>query len=77
MKVPNLSSISDTVLYMYFGNLAATNQEDVANVWDGNYVGVWHLDEQVTDEVTDATGPHEDSTSPSFKSIIRFLYSPK
>ena len=44
VKVPSVSSGSNTDLYMYYGNPSAVNQEDVANVWT-SYVGVWHLKE--------------------------------
>ena len=45
VKVPTVSSTVDTVLYMYYGNGTAGNQQDAANVWDANYKGVWHLKE--------------------------------
>ena len=61
VKVPYLSSGADTAIYMYYGNGTVGNQEDVANVWDADYRGVWHLDEAVTDETT--AGTHLDSTS--------------
>ncbi|UCE96691.1 MAG: DUF2341 domain-containing protein, partial [Candidatus Bathyarchaeota archaeon] len=41
----DLSSTTDTVLYMYYGNAGASNQEDVTGVWDANYVMVHHLEE--------------------------------
>jgi hypothetical protein len=44
VKVPALSSTSNTILYMYYGNGSCSNQQDVVNVWTG-YVGVWHLSE--------------------------------
>ena len=43
VKVPSLSSTADTVIYMYYGNSAASSQQDATNVWDTNYKGVWHL----------------------------------
>ncbi|UCF61595.1 MAG: DUF2341 domain-containing protein, partial [Anaerolineaceae bacterium] len=58
----NLSSISDTELYMYYGNGSVGSQEDVANVWTNGYIGVWHLDE---------TGsPVSDSTTPSYDGTV-------
>ena len=45
VKVPSLSSTSDTVLYMYYGNVAASSQQNPAAVWDSNYVMVQHLEE--------------------------------
>jgi hypothetical protein len=58
----NLSSITDTELYMYYGNDSVGSQEDVANVWTNGYIGVWHLDE---------TGsPVSDSTTPSYNGTV-------
>jgi len=45
VKVPSLSSTSDTVLYMYYGNAAASNQQNPTAVWDPNYMMVQHLEE--------------------------------
>ncbi|MEE8209066.1 MAG: DUF2341 domain-containing protein, partial [Nitrosomonadaceae bacterium] len=59
VKVPILSSSIDTILFMYYGNPTAANQQDVVNVWDSNYKAVWHLSED-----PDAAGEKwEDSTS--------------
>jgi hypothetical protein len=54
VSVPDLSSTEDTLLYLYFGNSSAMNQEDVEGTWDSNYVMVQHLDE--------TSGTHVDST---------------
>ena len=55
VKVANLSSSVDTMLYMYYGNAAAENQEDPHGVWDSNYMMVQHLSE--------TSGTHYDSTA--------------
>jgi len=55
VNVPSLSSVEDTVLYMYYGNPVASNQENPAAVWDSNYRMVQHLSE--------TSGTHYDSTS--------------
>ena len=43
VKVPTLSSSSDTIIYLYYGNGSATDGQSVRNVWDANFKGVWHL----------------------------------
>jgi hypothetical protein len=43
VKILNLSSTSDTILYMYYGNPTATNQQNPAGVWDSNFLMVQHL----------------------------------
>jgi len=58
VNVTSLSSGSDTVLYMYYGNSGCSNQENMVGVWDSGYRGVWHLD-----ETSGGTNAWRDSTS--------------
>ncbi|MDD5706038.1 MAG: DUF2341 domain-containing protein [Kiritimatiellae bacterium] len=44
VKMPALSSASNTSFYMYYGRPAATNQRNAAAVW-ADYRAVWHLRE--------------------------------
>ena len=55
VKVPTLSSTADTVLYMYYGNSGASNQQNKNGVWSNGYISVWHLQE--------TSGSNSDSTS--------------
>jgi MSHA biogenesis protein MshQ len=43
VKIPSLSNSIDTILYMYYGNPSAPNQQNPTGVWDTNYVAVQHL----------------------------------
>jgi hypothetical protein len=54
VKIPTLSSTIDTAFYLYYGNAAAGNQQNLQAVWDSNFKMVQHLNEQ--------TGTHYDST---------------
>src|ERR1017187_1844507 len=45
VNVASLSHLTDTVIYMYYGNASATDQQAATSVWDSNYKGVWHLKE--------------------------------
>jgi len=59
VNITQLSSTTDTTIYMYYGNtLCTANRQNPTGVWDDDYVGVWHLSETPTDE-----GTHYDSTS--------------
>ncbi|MFX0181445.1 MAG: DUF2341 domain-containing protein [Candidatus Hodarchaeota archaeon] len=60
VRIPNLSSTSDTIISMYYGNSNVESQENPSGVWDSNYLAVWHSDEVVIDE--DSGAPHYDST---------------
>jgi len=48
VKIPLLSSKTDTKLYMYYGNPTATNQQNLTAVWDSNFAMVQHLEETST-----------------------------
>ncbi|MFC1610649.1 DUF2341 domain-containing protein [Myxococcota bacterium] len=43
VEVPSLSSTEDTVIYMYYDNPTAFNQEDAAGTWSSGYEAVYHL----------------------------------
>jgi hypothetical protein len=46
VRIPTLSSSSDTSIYMYYGNPnVSVASENPAGVWDPNYAAVWHLAE--------------------------------
>ncbi|MHA2496415.1 MAG: DUF2341 domain-containing protein, partial [Candidatus Hodarchaeales archaeon] len=45
VKVPTLSSTTNTILSMYYGNDTLPSQENATGVWDSEFVGVWHLAE--------------------------------
>lgn len=54
VNVSSVSSSTDTVFYMYYGNPNCNSQENPLGVWDSSYVMVQHLDE--------TSGIHYDST---------------
>lgn len=62
----DLSANVDTDVFMYYGNAAATNQENAAGVWSSNYVGVYHLGESptgVAGELVDSSGSGNHATT--------------
>lgn len=66
VRVPNISSVVNTNLYLYYSRSQADNTNYVGDtgstaaqqVWDVNYVGVWHLNETLG-----GSGAIKDSTS--------------
>ncbi len=64
----DLASTTDTVLYMYYGNSGASNQENATSVWDSNYAGIWHMNE-TTGTVFDSTAYDNDATNSGAVSI--------
>jgi len=68
VKVPTLSSSTDTDIYMYYGNSQASNQQNAAGVWDSNYKGVWHLHSNFLDSTSNSnTGTNSGSTNTTGK----------
>jgi len=67
VKVPQIDIDSNTdFIYMYYGNAAATDAQNAINVWDSNYVGVWHLSENpagTVPQIIDSTNNNNDGTS--------------
>jgi hypothetical protein len=44
VKISSLPTTEDTTIYMYYGNAAATDQQDTTNVWTGQtYRAVYHM----------------------------------
>jgi hypothetical protein len=55
VKVPQIDGSSAIdFIWMYYGNDTIGDGQDEVNVWDDNYLGVWHLNE--------SSGPINDST---------------
>jgi len=66
VNVTSLSSSIDTELYLYYGNNSCSNQENVAETWDSNYVLVYHLDETCSGSggtIYDSTENNNDGTT--------------
>lgn len=59
VKISSISSVSDTVFYMFYGDSSiTTNQSDPINVWTNSFLGVYHLKDGTTLSVADSTGSH-------------------
>lgn len=63
VQVPTLSSVSDTRIYMYFGNGSASSQQNVSGSWDANYGAVWHLGSSSSLSMSDSTSNAETATN--------------
>ena len=61
----DISSTTDTVLYMYYGNSSATDTSSSTAVWDSNYRGVWHMNNDPAGAIKDSTSNGNDMTADS------------
>lgn len=46
VKVPNVSGTVNTDIYCFYDNQVAADQEDAVNVWDSNFMAVYHMEER-------------------------------
>ena len=57
VKVPTVNHSSPTTIYVYYGNSSAPDGQNVAGVWDSNFLGVWHMADNASNKtVVDSTG---------------------
>jgi hypothetical protein len=57
VKIPTLSSTTDTLFYLFYGDPSiTTDQSDPLNTWDSNFKAVYHLGNGTTLSATDSTG---------------------
>ena len=52
VKIPSVSSTSDTDFYLYYGNASASDASSPASVWDSDYVLVMHMDGSLKDSTS-------------------------
>lgn len=58
VNISTVDSGSDTVFLMYYNNSEASDGQDPTNVWDANYIGVYHFG-----DFDDSTSNNKDLTS--------------
>src|SRR5205085_4696663 len=57
VKIPSVSSTTDTLFYLFYGDPSiTTDQSDPVNTWDSNFKAVYHLGNGTTLSATDSTG---------------------
>ncbi|MFX0063804.1 MAG: DUF2341 domain-containing protein [Candidatus Hermodarchaeota archaeon] len=64
VSVQTLYATEDTLLSLYYGNSSVGSLASPQDVWDLNYVGVWHLEETTggTNAIKDATANGNNGT---------------
>jgi hypothetical protein len=65
VKVPQIDATSTTDhIWMYYNNTGASDNSTTTGVWDSNFVGVWHMDNDTSASTTDSTAnAHHGSTN--------------
>lgn len=63
IRIHSVSSSTDTIYYMYYGNAGAADGADPTAVWDANFVMVQHMnDSPDTSHIADSTANNNDGT---------------
>jgi hypothetical protein len=62
VNVTSVSSTTDTVIYMYYGNPTCEDQWEVVDTWDPNFIMVQHLNE-AAGTLYDSTSNNNDGTN--------------
>jgi hypothetical protein len=75
VKLPEVSSTTDTIFYLYYSNPYGTDKEDKNATWNSDYLSVWHLNENgngTAEEFKDSTSndKHLSVRNASFKTNI-------
>lgn len=66
VKVPAISSTTDTVFYMCYGNAAITSYQGISSgTWDSNYKAIFHYGNGLTVATNDSTGNRNNATNNS------------
>jgi len=56
VKIASLSHMTDSVIYMYYGNSEASDQQDITGeTWGANFKGVWHSQDAAVTTLADST----------------------
>jgi hypothetical protein len=58
VNIPSLSSVDDTVLYVYYGNALCSSQQLGERVWDSDFLTVLHMND-LSGNPYDSTRNHE------------------
>ena len=68
VRIPTLSSSSNTIIKVLYGNPLGNTDLSVTSVWDSHYKGVWHLDNNSLNDFTSfnkAGTPYNTPTYPA------------
>ncbi len=62
VEIPTLDYNDNTIIYMYYGNSGASDQQNATGVWDSNYKWVNHWGDGTTLSLEDSTSNNYDAT---------------
>ena len=73
VNIPFLSSMQDTLLYLYYGNPDSGIRQDLRGTWNSSYIMINHLTGATSADLKDSSANHWDITSsggnPSYNQV--------
>jgi hypothetical protein len=63
VRVPVLSISANTVIQMYYGNSSVTTSTSSTGTWETGYKGVWHFNNSVLDNTSNASNLTDNATA--------------
>ena len=66
VRIPTLSSSSNTIIKVLYGNPLIATDPSVTSVWDSHYKGVWHLDDNNLFDFTSFNKPGSPFNTPGY-----------
>jgi len=70
IRIPSLSSTTDTEFYLYYGNSSITSPTSTSDTWDSNYMGIWHFTNNDFDNATVYNNSASNNNTTSVASIL-------
>ena len=70
VNISRIESGVDTVLWLYYGNNSAVDDQDVEGTWDTDFKAVYHMNDNTTSQVKDSTQYDNDGTKSSANNPI-------
>jgi hypothetical protein len=74
VRIPWLSTSTDTIIDMYYGNSTMSSQQNPEGVWNSDYEAVWHMNQDPSGgapQILDSTSNNNDLTTSGFLSDQR------
>lgn len=69
VRIPSMSSSSDTVIYMLYGKAGDSDHSNKNGVWDSHYLAVYHFGDGTTLDLTDSTSNAHNGTNHSTTAV--------
>jgi len=75
VRIPTLTSATNTQIYMYYDNALATDGQNIFNTWDSSFDAVYHMSETTNTKFYDSTSNANNMTGGAGTSTTGYIYN--